>query len=214
MEELNVPVSLGTQAPVAIRVAAGQTSATFQINTVAVTSSTTLTITATLNGIQRTATLTVLPVALEWCVPRLFDYNNGDPDARREDDFNDHHLERAGDTPQAPRGGHHCQYQLWNYTLLLLFNPAISGNTVTFTGTNGQGIYTNMAGVEQVPLLQELYHLRRLRRVSAQVLVGRCNSQRLRGASMQASPGKLPPVFTFSNKVGTQLSGLNRLNPC
>ena len=62
---VDVQVSLGTQAPVAIRVAAGQTSATFQINTVAVTSSTALTITAALNGVQRTATLTVLPATLQ-----------------------------------------------------------------------------------------------------------------------------------------------------
>jgi hypothetical protein len=26
------------------------------------------------------------------------------------------------------------------------FNPTLSGNTVTFTGTNGQGIYTNASG--------------------------------------------------------------------
>jgi uncharacterized protein (TIGR03437 family) len=60
---VDVQVSLGTQPAVAIRVTAGQTSANFQINTVAVTSSTTLTITATLNSVQRTATFTVLPAA-------------------------------------------------------------------------------------------------------------------------------------------------------
>ncbi len=58
-----VQVSLGAQAPIAIRVAAGQTSATFQINTSTVTASTTYTITATLDGVVRTATLTALPAA-------------------------------------------------------------------------------------------------------------------------------------------------------
>jgi uncharacterized protein (TIGR03437 family) len=141
---LDVQVSLNTQASIAIAVAAGQTSATFQINTVAVTSSTTLTITAALDGVQRTATLTVLPGA-------------------SSNAFQDYELTITGTmtlagktmsttiTSGVPEG---IPQALVDTTADIssgiivfsyLFNPTIVGNTVTFTGTNGQGEYTNLS---------------------------------------------------------------------
>jgi len=60
---VQVQVRLNSQAPVPIRVAPGQRTATFQINTAAASESRVLTITAALDGVERTATLTVLPSA-------------------------------------------------------------------------------------------------------------------------------------------------------
>jgi len=116
---VDVQVRLGFQVPVAIRVAGGRTSATFQINTVAVTSSTTLTITATLNGIQRTATLTVLPGASSNAFRDYYITMVGNLDARRENDFNDDHLGCAANHPSS-LGGRLGRLEFWHFILLLL----------------------------------------------------------------------------------------------
>ena len=119
-------------------------SATFQINTVAVTSSTTLTITAVLNGIQRTATLTVLPG-----VTNVFhDYwitMTGTMTLAGKTIATTIISQVPGSTPEAvvdTTGDMSSGIVVYSY----FFNPTFSGNTVTFTGTNGQGIYTTPSG--------------------------------------------------------------------
>jgi hypothetical protein len=142
---VDVLVSLGTQAPVAIRVAAGQTSATFQINTVAVTSSTTLTITATLNGIQRTATLTVLPGASSNAFHDYWITMTGTMTLAGKTIPTTIISSVPGSIPEAvvdTTANMSSGIVVYCY----FFNPTLSGNTVTFTATNGQGMYTNTSG--------------------------------------------------------------------
>jgi uncharacterized protein (TIGR03437 family) len=142
---VDVQVSINTQAPVAIRVAAGQTSATFQVNTAAVTSSTTLTITAALNATQRTATLTVLPGASSNAFHDYWITMTGTMTLAGKTIVTTIISEAPGSTPEAvvdTTADMSSGIVVYSY----FFNPTFLGNTVTFTGTNGQGIYTTPSG--------------------------------------------------------------------
>ena len=142
---VDVQVSLGTQAPVAIRVATGQTSATFKITTAAVTSSTTLTITAALNGIQRTATLTVLPGVSTNPFHDYWITMTGTMTLAGKTIVTTIISSVPGSMPEAVVDTT-ADMSSGIVVYCYFFNPTLSSNTVTFTGTNGQGIYTNASG--------------------------------------------------------------------
>ncbi|HEY3444529.1 MAG TPA: hypothetical protein VGK29_27510 [Paludibaculum sp.] len=145
---LDVPLLYSTAAvrvPTTLRVGVGMKSASFMFTTTAVNTTTVAQVTATLNGAQRTATLTVSPVVvvspwrdyeiwidgsitlegrqvatkITWSLPSIMNWA---------------HVNTTGDTS----------------ALMLLYayftGPSISGNSVTFSGINPLGYFQNLRG--------------------------------------------------------------------